>query len=150
MSSKLWQRGPDWVTTPSLWLSCEQACLSSLLVAAPTATEFVPTMPNQPDVGLHCVISISCHSTFSKLLTVTAYVLCFALNLRTSPEQRQTGPVSAEELTLARLQSIKDTQQTVYWSEPANLDQIAKQPNTSRIMLVRQLQLFLDSQGYLR
>ena len=81
---------------------------------------------------------------------MTAYVLRFALKLRTSPEQCQTGPVSAEELILVRLRSIKDTQQTVYWRELANLDQTPKQPDTSRIMFVRQLRLFLDSKGYLR
>ena len=150
MSSKLWQHGPDWLTTPSLWPSCEQPCLSPLLVAAATTTEFVPTGPNQPKVGLHCVISINRHSTLSKLLTVTAYVLRFAGNLRISLEQRQTGPVSAKELISARLQWIKDTQQTVYWREIANLHQIAKQPSISRIMLVRQLRLFLDPEGYLR
>ena len=150
MSSKLWQHGPDWLTTPSLWPSCEQPCLSPLLVAAATTTEFVPTGPNQPKVGLHCVISINRHSTLSKLLTVTAYVLRFAGNLRIPLEQRQTGPVSAKELISARLQWIKDTQQTVYLREIANLHQIAKQPSISRIMLVRQLRLFLDSKGYLR
>jgi len=151
MSSNLWQRGPDWLTKPTLWPSCELSSLSPLLVAAATATEFVPAaVPPQPVVGLHCVISINRHSTLSKLLTVTAYVLRFVANLRTTPEQRQIGPVSAEELNLARLRWIKDTQQTVYWKEVANLDQIAKQPSTNRIVLVRQLRLFLDSKGYLR
>ena len=56
MSSKLWQYGPDWLTTPLLWPSCELPCLSPLLVAAAaTATEFVPTMPNQTDIGPHCL-----------------------------------------------------------------------------------------------
>ena len=150
ISSKLWQRGPDWLTTPSLWPSCEQPCLSPLLVAAATTTEFVPSVPDQPDVGLHCVISINQYSTLNKLLTVTAHALRFVGNLRTSPEQHQTGPVSAEELVLARLLWIKDTQQTVHWREVANLVQITKQPDASRIMLDSQLRLFQDSKGYLR
>ena len=102
MSSKLWQHGPDWLTTPSLWPFCEQPCLSPLLVAAATATEFVPTVPNQPDIGLHCFISINRHNTLSKLLIETAYVLHFAGILRTSPEQCQTRPVSVEKLISAR------------------------------------------------
>ena len=101
LSSRQWQHGPDWLTTPSLWPSCEQPNLPPLLVAAATATEFVPTPPNQLDVGLHCVISINRHSTLSKLLTVTAYVLHFVGDLRAPPEQRQTGPVSANELSSA-------------------------------------------------
>ena len=149
MSSKLWQHGQDWLNTPPLWPSCKQPRLSPLLVAAATATEFVPSASDQPDVGLHCVISINPYSTLSKLLTVTAYVLCFVGNLRIFPVQCQTGPVGAEELVSARLLWIKDTQQTVYWREIANLVQITKQPNASCIMLVRQLRLFRDSKGYL-
>ena len=110
MSSRLWQHVPDWLTTPSLWSSCEQPSLPPLLVAAATATEFIPTPPNQLDVGLHCVISIHRHSTLSKLLTVTAYVLCFVGNLIAPPEQRQTGPVGANELSFAQLRWIKYTQ----------------------------------------
>ena len=73
MSSKLWQHGPEWLTLPSLWPSSELPILSALLVAAATATEFKPTGPTQPDVGLHFVIAINRHSTLGKLLTVTAY-----------------------------------------------------------------------------
>ena len=148
MSSKLWQHGPEWLTTPSLWPLCEQP--SPLLVAAVTASEFVPEVPPEPNVGIHCVVFINRHSTLNKLLTVTAYVLHFVRNLRTSPETRQIGPVCAEELLSAKLKWIKDTQQTVYRAEIANLHQIANHSNTSRITLVRQLRLFLDSKGYLR
>ena len=123
---------------------------SPLLVAAATATEFVPTTPSQPDIGIHRVVFINRHSTLNKLLTVIAYVLRFVRNLRTSSEQHQTGPFSAKELNLARLKWIKDTQQTVYRNEIANLTQIASQLTTSRITLVRQLRLFLDTKGYLR
>jgi len=59
-------------------------------------------------------------------LHVTAYVYHFVRNLRMPPEQRQTGPVSADELASARLQQwIKDTQQTVYWTEITNIKQKA-------------------------
>ena len=109
----------------------------------------IPTGPTQPDVGLF-VIAINCHSTLGKLLTVTTYVYRFVKNLRTSPEQQQTGPVSADELASARLQGIRDTRQTVYGTEIANLKQKATQPKTNRNMLVRQLRLFLDAKGHLR
>jgi len=120
---------------------CEQSF--PLLVAAATVTEFVPETPTQPDVGIHCVVSINRHSILNKLLIVTAYVPHFVRNLRISPEQRQTGPADAKELISARLKWIKDTQQTVYRTEVANLNQIT---NTSCIALVK---LFLDYKGYL-
>ena len=73
MLSKLWEHGPEWLTSPSLWPSSELPILSPLLVAAATTTEFISTGPTQPDVGLHFVIAINRHSTLGKLLTVTAY-----------------------------------------------------------------------------
>jgi len=136
MASKLWQHGPDWLTVPSLWPCCEQSF--PLLVATITATEFVPMVPSQPDLRIHQVAFITWHSTLSKLLTVTAYVLQFVRNLRTFPGQRQTGPVSAEEL---RLKWIKDTQQTVCHLEITN--QIVTHPNTNHITLVKTTQTFL-------
>ena len=96
-------------------------------------TEFVEMAPSQPDIGYHHIDFINRHSTLNKLLTITAYLKHFARNLRAFLEHRQTGPVSAEELLLARLKWIKDTQ------EIANLNQIANHPNTSRSALVREL-----------
>jgi len=43
MSSKLWQHGPEWLTSPSLWPSSELPTLSPLLIAAAIATELIPT-----------------------------------------------------------------------------------------------------------
>ena len=48
-----------------------------------------------------------------------------------------------------RLKWVKDTQQTVYVKEIANIQLVAKHPRTTRALLVRQLRLFLDTQGYL-
>ena len=114
------------------------------------ATEFVPAEPTPPAVGLQCVISIDRYSTLSKLLTVTAYVFRFTDNLHVKPEQRQSGLISAEELNRVRIKWVKDTQKAVYWREINNLQQMARQPKTSRVLLVRQLRLFLDTEGFLR
>ena len=150
MSSTLWQNGPEWLTTPDQWPSAQQPPIPPLVVAAAVATEFIPTEPTPPDVRLHCVISIARYSTLGKLLTVTAYVFRFLENLCLQPSQRRNGPISADEFNKTRDHWIKDTQQAVYWKEINNLNQITKQPTTSRLLLVRQLRLFLDKDGFLR
>ena len=143
MLSELWQHGPEWLTSPSLWPSSELPTLSPLLVAAATATEFIPTGPTQPDVGLHCVIAINRHSTLGKLLTVTAYVYHFVRNLRTSSERRQTGPVSADELA-SGWNGLETLNKQCIVQKLPTLSR--KQRNLSN-MLVRQLRLFLDAKG---
>ena len=150
-SSPLWQHGPSWLTTPDQWPVFQLPPLPPLFVAAAIATEFVPQEPSPPAFGLDCVMSIDNYSTLHKLLAVTAYVLRFIGNSRTQPaEQRQIGPLEAEELDKARLNWVKNTQQVIYWKEIANLQLISTKPRTSRILLVRQLCLFLDAKGFLR
>ena len=120
MSSSLWQHGPKWLTTPNQWPSSLLPPLPSLALAAAVATEFVPTEQPPPDMGLHCIISINRHGSLSKLLSVTAYIFRFVNNLRAPPQQKQCGPITAEELHKMNLQWIKDTQRTVYQQPPAD------------------------------
>ena len=150
-SSPLWQHGPSWLTTPDQWPVFQLPPLPPLFVAAAIANEFVPQEPSPPALDLHCVMSIDNYSTLHKLLAVTAYVLRFIGNLKTQPaEQRQIGPLEAEELDKARLNWVKNTQQVIYWKEIANLQLISTKPRTLRILLVQQLRLFLDAKGFLR
>ena len=149
MSSTLWQHGPAWLTTPNRWPSFDQPILPPLLVAAAVATEFVPAEPITPTVGLHCVIMLYRFNTLSKLLRVTAYVFRFIDNVRAQPDHRRYGPISAMEFTTVRFKWVKDVQQDVYKKEIANLKLVARQPKTSRLLLVRQLRLFLDEHEFL-
>ena len=150
-SSSLWQHGPSWLTTPDQWPVFQLPPLSPFFIAAAIATEFVPQEPSPPALGLHCIMSINDYSTLHKLLAVTALVFCFIGNLRMqSTEQRQVGPLEAEELDKARLNWIKNTQQVTYLKEIANLQLISTNPKTTRVLLVRQLHLFLDTRGFLR
>ena len=148
MSSSLWQHGPQWLTTPHQWPSSPPT-LPTLALAAAVATEFVPIEQPPPDLGLHCIISINRHGSLNKLLSVTACVFRFVNNLRVPP-QKQCGPITAEELHKMNLKWVKDTQLTVYRKEINNLQLIMKQPKTPRVPLVRQLRLFLDTDGLLR
>ena len=107
---------------------------------------FVPTEHTPPDIGLHAIISIDRYNTLGKLLAVTAYVFRFTDNLRVV--QKRDGPITADELTRARFQWVKDTQQAVYRREINNLQQIITQPKAARILLARQLRLFFDAEGF--
>ena len=150
MSSSLWNYGPKWLTTPSQWPSFQPPPLPPLVLAAAVATEFIPTQRPPPNLGLHCVISTDRYSSLNKLLCISAYVIRFVGNLKAQPQRRQFGPVTAEELHMVNLKWVKDTQQAIYWKEVNNLQLITKQPRTPRVLLVRQLRLFLDTDGLLR
>ena len=150
MSSSLWNHGPKWLPDPTEWPQSQLLPISPLVLAAAVETEFAPSEPKLPDTGLHCVISINRYSTLRKLLAVTAYVVRFLDNLRVPLDQRQIGQICAEEYAKARLRWLKDTQQSVYNKEINNLQQLTKQPKTPRLMLVRQLRLFVDAKGFLR
>ena len=52
---------------------------------------------NTETVGLHCIITISTHSSLGKLLGVTSFVLRYIRNAKQSTS-RSTGPLSAQEL----------------------------------------------------
>ena len=75
--------------------------------------------------------------------------MLFVENLKLQPQQRQLGPLTAEELYKVKLMWVKDMQQSVYWREVDNLQLILKKPKTPRVLLVRQLRLFLDKHGLL-
>ena len=60
----------------------------------------------------------------------------------------QTGPLSLDELSKAKFEWVADCQRQVYWKEIGNLSHSG--PNHKRTMLVRQLRLFLDSEGFIR
>ena len=151
MSSRLWQHGPKWLTTPDQWPSLQPPPpLSPLVLAAAVTTEFVPMQQRPSDVGLNCVITIDHHSSLPKLLTVTAYVCRFIVNCRTQPPQGLQRPISAEELQQVSLKWVKDFQQSIYWKDIASLQLILKQCRAARLPLIRHLRLFLDSDGLLR
>ena len=95
--------------------------------------------------GIHLTIEATRYSNLKRLLTVTAYVLRLCHNLK-HPQQRITGPITAKELSNAKLIWIKNTQQLQY---PEDIDNL-RSKSTKRTLLVRQLRLFLDDMGFLR
>jgi len=150
MSSSLWNFGPPWITTPSQWPSLQTQPLPPLVLAAAVATEFIPAEQPPPASGLRCIINVDRYNSLNKLLSVSAYVNRFIANLKVQPQQQLLGPLTVEELHKVKLAWVKDTQQAVYWREVDNLQLIMKKPKTPRLLLVRQLRLFIDKDGLLR
>ena len=97
--------------------------------------------PTVNNLGVHQCIDIDRYSKLSKLYRVTAYVLRFINNCKkTSP--RLNTPLTAVELNHAQKLWIKSVQQETYYNELSNL-----QSKSSRLPLIRQLQLYLNKEG---
>ena len=103
------------------------------------------TQQEMTDTGLHHIIPLTKYSMLKKLLAATAYVNRFIQTL-CNKVQVSKGPLTVIELDKARMQWIHSCQQEVYWREIKNLST----PNSKRLILVRQLRLFLDKEGFLR
>ena len=143
-SSSLWVNGPTWLPNQQQWPHWDQSPISHLHAVAAITDDFMPTT-DPPSTGLHFTISVTRFSKLSKLLATTSYVHRFINNSR-NPTELQRGPITTQELTQARLNWIHSCQQQVYWKELKNLST----PQQKRLLLVRQLRLFLDDKGYLR
>ena len=149
-TSSLWKSGPQWLLSESQWPRWSPSQVLHLHLSQPLDEETptgepVKTQPLEEKTGIHCVIDISRYSTLTKLLGVTAYVLRFIRNLR-KLEPKDVGPLSAKERHHALKKWIKTCQALTYPNEIANLTSHSR----TRLLLVRQLRLFLDSDGFLR
>ena len=71
----------------------------------------------------------------------------FITNLK-SHGNNQQGPLTATELYQAKMHWLKHCQQQVYRKEISNLS--SSPSTTKRLLLVKQLQLFLDKDGHIR
>ena len=80
-----------------------------------------------------------------KLIRRTAYILRF-VNIFTKRNPPQSGPVTTQELQQAKCKWIQNVKEFIYAKEITNL----RSKQNSRLTLVRQLRLFLDSNGLLR
>ena len=150
-TSSLWNKGPPWLTNDKNWPQWSPSSSFHLHVAAVTSEEFVPLPPRslqQPrTISLHNIIDPANYSTLGKLLRITAYVYRFTYNIMKN-NSRQYDPLTATEIDFARKQWIRNSQHQVYSAELSNLS--SKPSSSQRIMLVRQLRLFIDSDGLLR
>ena len=145
--SELWKHGPQWLACDDSWPTWQYSPTVELQALAVTATEFQPSNASESHpTGIQCVIDISKHSTLSKLLAVSAYVLRFIANCRAQHQERSTGPLTPSELCYAEVKWVKTSQQEVYSNVLVN---ITTKSRRKRNTLIRQLRLFLDD-GLLR
>ena len=138
-SSLLWNHGPTWLTTPSQWPSFQPPSLPPLVLAAAMATEFVPAERPPPSLGIHCIISVDQHSSLNKLLSVSVYVTCFVDN----PTAMVTWSIDCGGITKGETQVDEGYTASHILEKINSLQLISEKPKTSRVLLVRQLRLFL-------
>ena len=143
----LWRNGPAWLKHEEQWPIWKQSPTSHLCALAGTVDDFVPADGSTPpNTGLHYIITITKYSTLLKLLAVTSYVLRFIYNSQHRTTSK-TGPLSAEELHAAKMTWLFYCQQEVYWQELNSLKCSTSQKK--KPLLIRQLRLFLDSDGFI-
>ena len=149
-SSVLWKHGPAWLTTIDQWPVWSHTEILHIhsqedIVDSETQENATGIEQNRETAGLHCIITISNHSSLDKLLGVTAYVLRFIRNTKQSTS-KSTGPLSVQELHKAKLVWIRNYQQQVFSKEHHNITS----KGSNRLLLVRQLRLFLDNSQFIR
>ncbi len=139
--------GPTWLPDQQNWPVWQHSSISHLHAVATVSDTFTPSEPTPLSTGLRYIIKVRDYSTLCKLLTVTAYVYRFVFNLRNKQAVKK-DPITAGELHYVRKLWIKDCQQERYWREIQNLSTISRP--YKRLLLVRQLRLFLDKEGLIR
>ena len=151
-TSSLWWHGPSWLPDERKWPSWDIQSVSQLYVAALTAEEFVISAPPiQSKTGLHRIITPDNYSSLERLLAVTAYVQRFINNLKQHQQSRATGPLTQTELNTARMKWIRTCQEQIFTIEISALkSQHSNKCSSKTPILVRQLRLFLDHDGFVR
>ena len=103
--NSLWMQGPHWLTDKSKWLQWKQTKVLHLQTETTADTdesmsaEGAPQTSSTgkvPQTGIHNILQIFNHSSLSKLLRVTAFLLRFINNVRNSAT-RNTGTLSTQE-----------------------------------------------------
>ena len=132
----------QWPTWERLEVLHIQAATDELEEECETST---PGTAPAVQLGIHKIIDLTKFSNLNKLIAVTAYVHRFIYNSRHQGASRVEGPLTVSELTQSNLQWIRQAQTETFADEVANL-----KVKSRRLPLVRQLRLFLDSDGLLR
>ena len=153
LASQLWDTGPTWLTHRTQWPIWEYN--QTHAAQDDEAETSTPTNPTPPitvsslqctdTLGVHNIVDVTRHGTYSKLLRVTAYVSRFVVNCRRQRPGRLTGSLSSNELQDAEMRWLTSCQSTNFRNEIDNLHSKER-----RLPLVRQLRLYLDSQGHIR
>ena len=130
----------------------EHALSVSTVRSSTNSTRVCPSnTPIQSSTGIHRIISPDNYSSLKRLKAVTAYAQWFIANLKQRQPSRPTGPLNPTELNTARLEWIKACQEQTFTSEILALKSQHGTKCSNKIsILVRQLRLFLDRDGFIR
>ena len=149
-SSTLWNSGPSWLTLPAVKLPARTPTTTLLAEADQQVRENEPIQMEDPstlsfsgDTGIHDVVDISRYSSLTTLIHAPAYVLRF-INIKQTP--KRTWTLTVNETNTAENLWIQCCQHTTYHAKLVNLTT----KNSSRLLLVRQLRLFLDQHHIIR
>ncbi|XP_065914598.1 uncharacterized protein [Dysidea avara] len=146
----LWRHGLPWLSSPAkwpTWNSTEAMLIQAVTADDPPSSAAVHNIAIlSPANGIHNLTDPSAYSNYTKLLDITAYVLRFAHNTR-QKLFKLTGPLTPTELSIANLRWVGNVQ---HRSFPEELSSLQSPDRSSRLPLVRQLQLYLDHTGLIR
>ena len=84
------------------------------------------------------------YSSLRKRLRVTSYVLRFIQNCKSNKEKRKISTLSVDEIHNANIQYIKTVQESAFQEEIKSIE------SNRKMSIVRQLRLFIDTDGILR
>ena len=148
-TSEKWHHGPTWLTSPPHWPKWQRLEVFHIKAVTEELNEEHEVDNSNASLvitsGIQKIIDITKYSTLNKLTAVTAYVCRFIHNCKQGTTSRITGPLTVSELAQANLQWLKQIQGSVFADEITNV-----RAKGTRLPLVRQLRLFLDSNGLLR
>lgn len=145
-TSQLWHHGPQWLPQKDAWPTWEYEVTLILMAVAKEEEEIEPIQQTSTsfDSNLAAFIDISRFSSLQKLLRVTSYVLRFVSNCKREVE-KQDGLLKVDEIHQAEKLWINSCQHGIYHEELSRLKTKGSLP-----AIVRQLRLFIDSDGLLR
>ena len=107
------------LSSPSQWPTLNPS--EALLVQATNSEDLLSSTSDHgtamlpPYNGIHTLIDPSAYSSYTKLLDVTAYILCFVHNAAQTLF-KLTGPLTPSELSIANLRWVGNVQHR-YFSE---------------------------------
>ena len=150
MKSSIWQTGPTWITDTRRWPIWEtDPLLVNTILEDRGRGEEMSAHALQTTIedrqNIQNVMNVSNHSSYRKLLRVTALVQRFVQNCKLSHEEQSVGTITSRELRSAERLLLQHCQATEYSDEITSLKTgISRQP------LVKQLRLFIDSDKIIR
>ena len=144
-NSRLWDKGPDWLTNKNNYpiqpLATSTMLLTDVEEKDVGTSEILVTKTD----SIHNLIDIDRFSRYRKLLRVTAYVMRFIQNCRPPTISDRTVKLSVKELKDAESVWLRSCQATTYGAESTCF-----KDGKRNLPLVRQLQLFHDDDSYIR